>query len=136
MFGLSVACRPHLAIVGAVALAAMAISSRRHLISLVAPIVLVGMAIAVYNYERFGNPLEFGNDYMVSTANQTHLRLSTANVRPGLYYLIRSAPVFNPVFPWVSMPARVRDFPRPPTYTAEPTTGATYLAPFLPFVLL
>ena len=136
MFGLAVACRPHLAIVGAVALTAIAFSSRRRLAFFVTPLLLVGVAIAAYNYQRFGNPLEFGNRYLLGGANQSQLNLSPSNVKPGLYYLICSPPEFSPVFPWILMPPRAREFQRPATYIAEPTTGAIYLAPFLPFVLL
>jgi hypothetical protein len=137
MFGLAMACRPHLAIVGAVALSAMLFSSRRRdVFYLVTPVVLSGLAIAVYNYERFGNPLEFGNDYLLSGANQNRLTLSKANVAPGLYYLTCSAPEFSLVFPWISLPPRTRDFPRPATYIAESTTGAIYLTPFLPLVAM
>jgi hypothetical protein len=136
MFGMAVACRPHLAIVGAIALAAILFTSWRRVIYFVTPLLIVGMTLATYNYERFGSPLEFGNRYLLSGPNQSKLNLAPANVRPGMYYLLLSAPEFSPVFPWVLITPHVRDFPRPATNTVEPTTGAIYLAPFLPFVLL
>jgi hypothetical protein len=136
MFGMAVACRPHLAIVGAIALLAILFTSWRRVIYFLTPLLVVGTAIATYNYERFGNPLEFGNRYLLAGPNQSQLNLSGSNVRPGMYYLLLSAPEFSPVFPWILITPHARDVPRPATNTVEPTTGAIYLAPFLPFVLL
>jgi hypothetical protein len=136
MFGMAVACRPHLAIVGAVALTALVFTSWRRAIYFLTSLLVVGVAIAAYNYERFGNPLEFGNRYLLSGPHQSKLNLATANVKPGMYYLLLSAPEFSPVFPWILITPHVRDFPRPATNTVEPTTGAIYLAPFLPLAVL
>jgi hypothetical protein len=136
MFGMAVSCRPHLAIAGVIALAAVGFRSRRRALALGLPLLLVGLGIAAYNYARFGNPLEFGNRYLVGSANQTELRLSRANVAPGLCYMLLSPPEFSPVFPWVRMPAQARDIPRPASYTVEPTVGALWLAPFLPGIVL
>ncbi len=48
MLGMAVACRPHLLIVGAFALVAVALSNRRRLPALLIPFAVVGLAIAIY----------------------------------------------------------------------------------------
>jgi hypothetical protein len=53
-----------------------------------------------------------------------------------MYFMLCSAPEFSPVFPWILITPHIRDFPRPATNTVEPTTGAIYLAPFLPLAPL
>jgi len=133
---MAVTCRPHLIIAGAVVLAAILFSAWRTVIYFVTPLLVVGMALATYNYERFGNPLEFGNRYLLAGPNQSKLNRSPSNLKPGMYYLLLSAPEFSPVFPWILITPHVRDFPRPATNTTEPTAGAIYLAPFLPLALL
>jgi hypothetical protein len=134
MFGLAISCRPHLGIVGVFALIATSLpysrGSARRAVAFVIPFAIAGASVAIYNYERFGNPVDFGNRYLLGGANQTEVKLSVANMPAGLYYLIASAPVFDPVFPWVRLPSPPHDFPRPAGYTVEPTVGALYLAPF------
>ena len=76
MFGMAVACRPHLIIVGAIALLWSLFTSWRRLIYFVTPLLVVGTAIAIYNYERFANPLEFGNRYLLAGPDQSKLNLS------------------------------------------------------------
>ena len=132
MFGLAVACRPHLAIAGAVAGLLIAVAgTRKQFLAYCVPLLLVGACIATYNFARFGNPVEFGNSWILSGANQGKLHLSPANVLPGLYYMLFARPVFSPVFPWVELPWPPRDFARPAGYILEQTLGALWLAPFL-----
>jgi len=60
MFGLAIACRPHLGLAGAMALIAVAAAlTRRQLATFVIPLTLAGAVVAAYNYARFGNPFEF-----------------------------------------------------------------------------
>ena len=133
MFGMAIACRPHLGIAGVLALAALAGAGNPGKIAAFAiPFALAGSSVALYNYERFGNPLDFGNRYLVGAANQNEVKLSAANVPAGLFYLIATPPEFSPVFPWVRLHTPPRDFPRPAGYTVEPTVGAWFLAPFFP----
>ncbi len=136
MFGLAISCRPHLGMIGAIIVAVLAFRNLRSAIAFALPFALAGLGVAAYNYERFGNPLDFGNRYLLGGANQTEVKLSAANVKPGLFYLLASSPEFDAVFPWVLLPSPPHDVPRPPGYTVEPTVGAIYLAPFLPFVFL
>ena len=134
MFGLAVSCRPHLLIAAALAVPMVGFTLRR-LAAFGIPLMLIGAAIATYNFARFGNPLEFGNRYLLGGENQTEVHLSAANIAPGMYYLLLSPPELSPVFPWVRMPVSPRAFAHPAIYTVEPTTGALFLAPFLPGIL-
>ena len=82
-----------------------------------------------YNFGRFGNPFEFGNDYMMTAANRT-LRLSLRNIPAGVY-LMFAPPHLDGVFPWVRFAWPPADFARPAGYIVEPIIGAIWLAPFV-----
>jgi MFS family permease len=135
MFGMAVACRPHLAIFGAFAAIALAISNRRKLLSLVIPLAVIGLAIGLYNFERFGDPLEFGLRYQITGEYQGRVIPRLANVLPGLYYNLIAGFNLTPVFPWFLMPVIPKTVPRPREYFIEPIVGALYLAPFIPAAL-
>jgi hypothetical protein len=136
LFGLAIASRPHLGLVGAAfALALLARKAeRRTLLAYCAPLVGVGALIGLYNLLRFGTPLEFGTSYLLAGANQNRIVLSVANVAPGLYYFLFCAPEFEPVFPWVRIVTRypfdLVSYSFPPQYFVESIVGGFYLAPF------
>ena len=135
MFGMAVACRPHLGIVGAFAIVALAVSNRRRLPAFLIPFAIVGIAIAAYNFARFGNPLEFGLTYQITGEYQGRVIPRLVNVIPGLYYNLLAQPDLTKVFPWVLMPVIPAYVPRPPEYFTEPILGALFIAPFLPAAL-
>ena len=110
MFGLAVSCRPHLGLHAVIALAGLAVlltKSRRfrsavtsaELIAFVAPFTLVVAAVAAYNYQRFGDPFEFGLRYLLAGPNQNRIRLATENILPGFYFWLACPPDFSLVFP-------------------------------------
>ncbi len=143
MFGLAISCRPHLGLAGAIALAGLTISpnrTRSSLLAFMGPLILVGAAVATYNYLRFGDPLEFGVRYLLTGANQNRIKLAAANVMPGLYFMLFCPPDFSPVFPWVRLalryPFNSPDYPFPAGYVIEPIMGALYGAPFMVGALL
>ena len=142
LFGLAIACRPHLGLAGLIALAGLVIflaRSRRIVSAVTSPqfvafasaFTLAAGAVAVYNFQRFGNPFEFGLRYLLAGPNQNRIRLARENILPGLYYWLTCPPDFSPVFPWVRLAFR---YPLggsfPPEYFLEATTGGLYLAPF------
>lgn len=135
MFAMAVACRPHLGVFGALAILQLAMSNRRRLPALATPIALVGLAIAWYNYARFGNPLEFGLTYQITGEFQGRVTPRLVNVLPGLFYNLFAGLDFSPVFPWFRLPPIPFVVPRPPQYFIEPIVGALWLAPFLPAAL-
>lgn len=62
---LAIATRPNLAVLGLVAAVVLFRHRRAALFALI-PVVIVGGAYAIYNYARFGNPLELGMTYQIS----------------------------------------------------------------------
>jgi hypothetical protein len=138
-FGLAVSCRPHLGIAAAIAIAGLILLTRSHAVTprrlavFVFPLAVVGVAIAVYNYARFGDPFEFGIRYLLSGPNQNRVNLARENIVPGLYYWLACRPDFSLVFPWVRMAFRYpfdsAGYLFPPGYFIEATVGAGYLAP-------
>jgi hypothetical protein len=140
MFGLAVASRPHLVLAGAIALAALGVfqwrRGERKFLAFAAAWAIVGLAIATYNYERFGNPVEFGFRYQLAGPGQNRVEVAPHNLVPGLYYTLLAPPEFSRVFPWIRMVFRfpfdsAELHPLPPQYFVEPTVGALWLAPFL-----
>ena len=140
-FGMAVACRPHLVLAGVAAAVGLCIYlARRGRIRAAAAFLvawmLVGTAIATYNFERFGNPLEFGFRYQLAGPGQNRVDLAPRNVLPGVYYMLLARPEFSRVFPWMRMVFRfpfdsAERHPLPADYFVEPSVGALWLAPFL-----
>jgi len=135
MFGLAVGSRPDLVFAGICAAAFLAWSvKRRDFVAYAAGFALVCAAIGWYNFERFGNPVEFGFRYQLSGPGMNRLDMSPRNWMPGLYYMLLAKPVYTGVFPWFRMVFRFPFdnpilHPLPPTYFIEPTVGALWLAP-------
>jgi hypothetical protein len=145
LFGLAVGSRPHLLLAGAVALAGLAVyclrRKSRAFLAFAAAWLAVGLVIAIYNYQRFGNPLEFGFRYQLAGPGQNRVEIAGRNVPLGVYYMLLAPPQFSPVFPWLRMVYRQpfdspERYPLPPDYFLEPTVGALWLAPFLLAALL
>ena len=135
-FGLAVASRPHLGLFALAACVIVLLRKRRALAAFLTPLVLAGLAIGVYNYERFGNPAEFGIRYLLTGRNQNRVQLQLSNVPPTNFYLLVAPPETSGTFPWLRMAWPPRDIPRPKEFFLEPSVGAIWLAPFLPAVLL
>jgi hypothetical protein len=151
MFGLAIACRPHLGLAGAIALGGLvAILSRsrrlpaalgsREFLAFLVSLGFAGAAVAAYNYLRFGAPFEFGIKYLLAGADQNRINLDARYVLPGLYFNLFCLPDFSLVFPWVRpafrYPFDSPDYPFPPGYFIEATVGALCLAPFIPGAFL
>src|SRR5882724_2045144 len=137
MFGLAIACRPHLGLAGAIAWVGLMVClpRSRESIAFFVPFALMGAVTAEYNYLRFGNPFEFGIRYLLAGANQNRISLAAGNVLPGLYFMLFCAPDFGPVFPWVRQvfryPFNSVNYPFPAGYFIEATVGVLYCAPFM-----
>jgi hypothetical protein len=151
MFGLAISCRPHLGLASAVALAGLTVyltKSRsfisalrsRELTAFVVPLTLAGLAVAAYNYRRFGDPFEFGIRYLLTGAHQNRIQLTARNLLPGLYFMLFCQPDFSPVFPMVRLvirsPFNSLNFPFPPGYFIEPIAGALYVSPIVAAIAL
>jgi len=78
-FALAVACRPS-ALFCSILIPVLLwdkrkelINSRRYLLAIIVPFVVVGSILAWYNYARFDSPFSFGDTYMIIGANQIML---------------------------------------------------------------
>jgi hypothetical protein len=147
MFGIAIACRPHLGVAGAICFAALVVYIVRGgrsganlgwsgAILYLLAFTACGVMVAAYNYARFGNPFEFGQRYLLGgDVGQQALHLSAANVPPGLYYMLICPPDFSLVFPWVRLalrlPFQASQYALPPGYFLEPGAGALFVAPVL-----
>lgn len=133
MFGMAIACRPHLGLAGVVAFGGLALSRARwrELVLFVAPFCAVGLAVAWYNYARFGHPFEFGITYLFAGQDQQRIKLSFEYLLPGFYFLVACAPSFSAVFPCVRLEFRDPPHGYPHGYFIEPVAGVLFLAPFL-----
>jgi hypothetical protein len=142
-FGLTVGCRPDLIAGSFLALAWLLFGAIRRrgwrgilaprVIAFVTPFALVGIALAFYNYLRFGNPFEFGVRYQLGDLRHPDGHLSLANLMPGLYYLIACPPDFSRVFPFfrlaIRLPFRIPDYVLSPGYLLEPIAGFLTVSP-------
>lgn len=128
-FGMAVACRPHLGLVGALALLLLLLKHRRAFLHAALPFTLVCAAVCFYNYQRFNQPLEFGTRYLLSGANQGEVHWLLSHLARGFHYLLLAPPVISPVFPWFHAAPRPATLPL--SYTLEPLIGALWLAPIL-----
>jgi hypothetical protein len=114
-FGLAVGCRPNLVMDIPVLAAAAALVVWRDrkrnpcvpglLINgtaALAPAACVGALLALYNYERFGNPFEFGMAYSMNAfRGDGHPLFATAYFWPNLHWYYLTLPALSPYFPYV-----------------------------------
>jgi hypothetical protein len=132
-FVLAVASRPHYALAAAVFWIALAITrpaDRRALAALTIPLAAGAAALLWYNYARFGDPLEFGINYMLGGAKHLqHARYSLKHVLPGLYYFLFCPPKLLPDFPFFRLAPS--GFPTPYFYFLEAVAGAFAVTPVL-----
>jgi hypothetical protein len=143
-FGLAIGCRPHFGLAAVCALVFLMLLpdpparflqrfTRKDVVSFCLPLIACCLAIAAYNYERFGNALEFGQRFQLGEHYYQNVRVSMANVVPGLYYLLLCPPDLVPEFPFVRLAWR-QPFDSlanllPPRYFLEPTGGILGLCP-------
>lgn len=137
LFGAAIACRPHLGVAGAAAMVALWVllaGSRRRLAAFAAAFLLTASLVPLYNYERFGNPFEFGIRYLLTGPVPIGINLAIANLEPGFYFNLICPPYFSFVFPWVRLvfryPFNSLAHPFPHLYFIEAMTGVVFVAPF------
>ena len=144
-FGLAIGSRPHLALAAAAVFVGLVLLPdarskgvrrffRANVLAFAIPVVLCGLAVALYNYARFDNPLEFGIRYLLGGDMYRNFHLST-NLARGLYYLLISPPDLIPEFPFVRLALRPPFAPLsnvfPPDYFLEPIAGILSLCPLI-----
>lgn len=106
--GLTMACRPNCApAVAALALWLLAEApagkeTRRRRAAVLVPLALVGGALAVFNYVRFGNPLEFGFRYQAAGFDRVSRGLvSLENLPYSLHRYLFGLPRLDGYFPFI-----------------------------------
>jgi len=142
-FGLAIGCRPHFGLAAVCAFVFLLLMSdrpprflqmftRKDVFAFGIPMIACCLAIAAYNYARFGNPLEFGQRFQLGVASYQNVRLALENVAPGLYYLLLCPPDLVPEFPFFRLALR-EPFDAvhvlPARYFLEPTGGILGLCP-------
>jgi len=143
-FGLAIGCRPHLGLASAPVFVLLLLLPgsldmgarrfvRRDVFAFVVPLALCGVAVAAYNYSRFGNPLEFGTRYLLGADLYRNFHASGANLLRGLYYLVACPPDLVAEFPFLRLALRGPfNSPAPPAdYFLEPIAGALSLCPVI-----
>ena len=143
LLGLAVGCRPHLVLICAIVLGALALRARRSpalVVAMATGMIVCGSALAWYNYVRFDNPLEFGRSYQLTqfpnnpgssyhglelnpelalqSAKEFLLLPPKVNLHPPFFHTV----AINPLAAWPGTP-----------FWLEETVG---LIPAAPFALL
>lgn len=155
LFGLAPGCRPDEAvapIVAGVAVLVVLMRARslraavrsREFVAFMIPVAACAAALALYNYARFGNPLEFGQRLQIGGTAYQNVSPALENVAPGIYYLLFCPPEFASVFPYAAVafrpPFGISFSLLPSRYFIEPITGifalcptaiAAFVAPFI-----
>ncbi|MBN8549772.1 MAG: hypothetical protein J0M12_10705 [Deltaproteobacteria bacterium] len=111
--GLAVGCRPHLGVgLSVLFLYSFACHYRERSLrenvvcatQLLAPFVLFVGTYAVYNWARFGNPLEFGVHYQLGVVDPRHTAfMSWQYLGKNLVDSFFAAPSHLPYFPWLGV---------------------------------
>jgi hypothetical protein len=135
--GMATGCRPHFGL--AAPLAGLAIlrvlgpGRWREILRYALPAAACGLALAAYNYARFHNPFEFGMHYEMASPAYFRPTPARANLLPGLYYLLASPPVLDPVFPYIRLawrlPFNLPNYALPERYFLEMIAGACAIFP-------
>ena len=144
---LAVGCRPPVGLIAPLAAAilwrrftgdrASLRHNARRLAAFAIPLATVGVLLAVYNYLRFDNPLQFGTSYQLALMKTRSLAwFSAARIPTGLYYYLWFGPQASLKFPFVmAVPTAIPGPAQPPPYV-EPVIGILRLYPFLTALLV
>ena len=106
----------------------------RSLVALALPCLIVGAAVAWYNWGRFGSVAEFGTSYMLLGENVRLARADELGFIPrGLFQYVLSPARVEGGFPWLRLRRLSYPVPLERSYLLEPVAG---VLPNMPAVLL
>ncbi|HET8773144.1 MAG TPA: hypothetical protein VFP80_05115 [Thermoanaerobaculia bacterium] len=112
---LAIATRPNLAVLAAIAVLVLFRHRRAALFAMI-PLAVVGVAYAIYNFARFGNPFELGMTYQISYVPMWRAAPCSLCGLPDAIRLVNNAmhyvfwpPVFASAFPYVDIQRSVLD---------------------------
>lgn len=154
VFGLAVACRPHLLFAAAVlgfvwfwrwydrrreSEPGRHRAADRDALALFVPLVAVVIGLLAYNYQRFDDPLEFGQKYQIGGVSMRHFSVLNWNFIPiNFYFNFTATAQFARYFPFVEVirgyaggqPANYLGFENP--YGVLPNLPVVWLALLAP----
>ena len=67
------------------------------------PAVITAIPFGLYNFLRFGSPLNFGNEYQITITDMTTMRLPSQNILPSIFSYIALPLRLIPTFPWIGI---------------------------------
>jgi hypothetical protein len=109
------------------------------LMALVVPVGVCALLLVAYNQARFGNPLEYGQHYVLANEDvQTGHWAEPSNVLPGLWFYIVSPPRPLALFPFIGLGPPPVTYPLslPASYVdTAPTGGLLPMTPILLFLV-
>lgn len=71
------------------------------IVAVAVPYIAVGIALMIYNYQRFGNVFEFGNKYQLTIVNMGALGSRLFAIPTGIICNLFGIPKFTTVFPFI-----------------------------------
>lgn len=104
------------------------------------PMGACALLLALYNYGRFHDPLEFGTTWQLAPPSYFRPAVALHHVLPGLYYLLASTPAVENVFPFFRfvyrLPFNNPHYPALQHFYAEPIVGIFVLWPLTVLLLV
>ncbi|HTL69795.1 MAG TPA: hypothetical protein VL404_00745 [Candidatus Eisenbacteria bacterium] len=147
LLGLAVGCRPIYVWMAAALLPWMAVLALRasagrpareeSLRALVLPLVFMAVVLGLYNFLRFGNPLEFGVSYQMNEPNLFGIAKAFApdKVFHNIHFLFFQEPLVDDAFPFVYLNRHVPFYILTPgNVTFREGQGTVGLLPGIPFL--
>jgi hypothetical protein len=112
LMGLSVMCRPTLAVYAVCGVVFFALNAKKqgkggmlkYICCAFLPICCLGAFQMYYNYARFVSVFEFGIKYSLTINDFTHTEFHLHNMLVGVYNFLLAPPAFIPDYPFVSAP--------------------------------
>ena len=112
--GLTPACRPNFTVIAVLVLAAYLLylflgrkfrgrDLVRDAVLFGAPVAVCGLLLMWFNWARFGNPMEFGEDYLLASGVLDRGISPVISVLPNLYRFLVERPLFFPHFPFFEL---------------------------------
>ena len=112
LMGLSVMCRPTLAVYAVCGFVFFIINAKKqgkggmlkYICCAFLPVCCLGAFQMYYNYARFDSVFEFGIKYSLTINDFTHTEFHLHNMLVGVYNFLLAPPAFIPDYPFVSAP--------------------------------
>jgi hypothetical protein len=97
------------------------------------PYAIIGILLAIFNYVRFDNFLEFGDSYQLTVTNTQNMEFSFVKTMLALWNFLFDVPLINQQFPFVH-PNTFRPFYQG-IYYIESIGGGIFTIGMLPYII-